>query len=164
MLTAILVSCTCSGVMWAGTTPLPRLIFEIGEGFENSLVSSTRSRNKLDNFTVLDAQLANINAALDPLTTAYNVDVLIYPCHMYNATAPGALSDPLKRISPGLLHLFDYFESLDKIGVFLEVYSSGIMTQQVGPRMGTLPPTPLYNATSRPGYIGLSIDVEVKKS
>ena len=45
------------------------------------------------------------------------------------------------------------------IGVFIEAYSSGIVTQQAGPRGGTLPATPLYNASS-PTYLGLSIDVE----
>jgi hypothetical protein len=137
---------------------LPRLIFEVSEGFGNSLVQSTLADTSAGRFEVLDAQLQNVYAALKPLTAHYSVDVLIYPCHLYNATAPGS-ADPLKRVHPGLHRFLRFFNQTD-IGVFLEIYSSGIMTQQVGARMGTLPPTPLYNASSEPGYIGLSMDIE----
>jgi hypothetical protein len=104
---------------------LPRLIFEIGEGFSNSLVASTRDATASGDFVALDAQLANIHSALLPLTLSYTVDVLLYPCHLYNATAPGAAADPLKRLHPGLLRMMAFFEDRKNMGVFLEAYSSG---------------------------------------
>ena len=148
--------------------PLPRLVFEVGEGFRNSLVVSTRGQTNAGNFTVLDAQLQNIHDALLSLTKFYQVDVLLYPTHLYNLTAKGATTAPLQRFHPGLMHFMSFFEKRGKIGVFLEAYSSGIVTQQVGPRQANcephcMPPTSLNGAPlskSNPGYIGLSMDLQ----
>lgn len=139
----------------------PRLVFEISEGFANSLVQSTSSFG--GNFTVLDAQLANVYDALLPLTARYAVDVLIYPCHLYNASGYVGSARP-STVHPSLHRMLQFFNQT-QIGVFLEIYSSGIMTQQVGPRMGNLPATPLHlpDGKIQPDtktYIGLSMDVD----
>jgi hypothetical protein len=154
--------CSAADVQsWCAAPGLPRLIFEIGEGFTNSLVASTKVETEGGDYRVLDAQLDNIHLALAPLTRSYTVDVLLYPCHLYNATAPGAVADPMQRLHPGLRRMMAYFEAADPpLGVFIEAYSSGVMTQQRDSRGGTLPATPLYNATSTPKYVGLSIDVQ----
>ena len=113
-------------------------MFEVGEGFRNSLVVSTRSQTAAGNFSVLDDQLDNIYEALLPLSTRYRVDVLLYPCHLYNLTAQGAETPPLHRFHPGLLHFMDFFETRGAISVFLEAYSSGIHSQQWGSRQSVL--------------------------
>ena len=166
------------GVAWAALLPLllglslpgpcrcsslPRLIFEIGEGFENSLVASTKNQTARGDFIALDAQLENIHAALLPLTRSYTVDVLLYPCHLVaygDAGGAGAGAGPLQKLHPGLLRTLAFFEAKGSIGVFIEAYSSGIVTQQVGPRKGVLPATPLRNASDPNRYLGLSIDLE----
>ena len=104
-------------------------MFEVGEGFHNSLVVSTRADTTVGNFTVLDAQLQNIHDAPLPLTASYKVEVLLYPTHLYNLTAQGASTVPLQRFHSGLLRFMSFFETRRKIGVFLEAYSSGIVTQ-----------------------------------
>ena len=112
-------------------------------------------------FSALDAQLTNIHSALLPLTRSYTVDALLYPCHLvaYSDDQRGS-EPPLQKLHPGLLRMLDFFEAKGTIGLFLEVYSSGIVTQQVGPRGGVLPPTPLRNVTDSHRYLGLSIDLE----
>jgi hypothetical protein len=148
--------------------PLPRLIFEIGEGFPNSLVASTKNETAAADFRHLDAQLDNIYRALLPLTQRYTVDVLLYPCHLIDYVyAPGSAGTrsrgPLEKLHPGLLRMMEFFEANVNdggIGVFIEAYSSGIITQQVGPRNGATPATPLRNSTDSRRYLGLSIDLE----
>ena len=147
---------------------LPRLVFEVGEGFTNSLVVSTRAHTAAGNFSVLDAQLSNIYQALLPLTASYTVDVLLSPCHLYNLTARGPDTPPLQRFHPGLLRFMQFFEAQGRVGVFLEAYSSGIVTQQVGYRQADcepdcMPPTSLSGSPlsqNNPGYKGLSMDLQ----
>lgn len=138
---------------------LPRLLIEVSEGFQNSLVQSTRTLGLQGNFSKLDSQLNNVYTALEPLVDAgYTVDVLLYPTYLYNSSG----KQLQERVHPNLRHFLEFFEQRGRIGVFLEVYSSGIMTQQKGPRCwqpDCLPLTPLYTNSSDV-YLGLSIDVE----
>lgn len=149
---------------------LPRIVIEVGEGFPNSLGVATRNAS---DFQVLDSQLANIYSALLPLSVAgYQTDALLYPTFLYNATAPGGETDPLKRAHPALHHILSFFETrahnssnsgVSGIGVFLEAYSSGIMTQQVGGRCwveGCLPRTPLTMHPNASTHLGLSMDID----
>jgi hypothetical protein len=141
--------------VFASERSLPRLVFEISEGFTNSVIQSMRD---LGNFTVLEGQLLNIRNALAPLRDAggFVVDVLIYPTHLYNQS----VSAPLGRVHPNLHRALSFLENDPAgIGVLLEIYSSGVLTQQEGPRGGTLPPSPLRNQSDT-RYLGLSMDVE----
>ena len=55
----------------------PLLLFEIDEGFSNSLVAGNR-----DDLAGLDARLERIYQGLAPLCSRYEVAVLIYPTYL----------------------------------------------------------------------------------
>lgn len=137
----------------------PLLVFEIDEGFPSSLISAYK-----DDFKGLDARLDNIRKGLTELTTKYDVAVLVYPTHLYDQNAFGKNSDqPINRIHPALMHVFEYFErhntSQHKITVMLEAYSSGIATSQNG-ELASVKPAPIDSNPDGKGISGWAMDVD----
>ncbi len=111
------------------------LMFEVDEGIKGGeLVAKYK-----DNLNLLDNALENIYNGISPLQSKYNVSVLIYPTWLYKESGYGQGSPAIgiNRIDPALLHTFNYFKSKN-IGIYLEIYSSGIYTNQNG-ELGTQP-------------------------
>ncbi len=104
------------------------------------------------------AALENIEAAIAPLKQKYPVAVLIFPQHEYKLEGWGAREGALDRFSPELLQAMDFFQSKGT-AVYLELYTSGIYTNQNG-ELGTLTPPPLY--ASQPDRLikGMSMDLD----
>lgn len=92
-----------------------------------------------DDLNALDQALGNIYKGIAPLQEKYDVSVLIYPTWLYKESGygPGSAATGINRIDPALIHTFNYFKE-KKIGVYLEMYSSGIYTAQNG-ELGNLP-------------------------
>jgi len=147
-------------VRFAAKAEKRTLLFEIDEGIgENELVSLYKN-----DFDKLDAALGNIYDSLVELTDMYEVAVLMYPTHHYKREGWGAGSaQPLDRIDAALQHTMQFFEDRGGlIKVYLEIYSSGIATNQNG-ALASLPPAPLYHTPEAEGRIGLSMDVDTLK-
>lgn len=102
----------------------PLLVFEIDEGFPDGLLGKYRSDP-----VSLKKALGNIEAALRPLKSQYQVAVLLYPCQAYRGVTQG--DHPIDRIEPALKQVMG-FCSDHSLGVILEAYSSGIETEQNG--------------------------------
>jgi hypothetical protein len=145
----------------AATTPVstsrPLLLFEIDEGFTNSLVSARRN-----DFASLDACLEHIYQGLAPLAARYEVAVLIYPTYLYDRAGWGTpRHTPEQRFHPALRQVLDFFRARrarTPISVFLEAYSSGAASQQSG-QAGRLPPPTLHGGADEPGRLGLTADL-----
>lgn len=139
----------------------PWVIFEIDEGYVDSLVN--RFRDGWDGYLGLEARLSKIYTSLYALAGVYNVAVLIYPTHLYDANAWGK-SNPVAydTLHPGLLRTLDFFNARggsNKIKVFFEMYSTGIVTNQNG-HLASLAKPPLYFANRSTDHrAGLSMDV-----
>lgn len=104
-------------------TPRPLLLFEIDEGFSTSLLGKFRNDP-----AGIDKPLDNIKAALQPLASKYDVAVLVYPTYAYTKDSEGRVG-----VLPVLRRLLDKFKpkaGQPKIGVFLELMSSGIASAQ----------------------------------
>ncbi|MCD9025705.1 discoidin domain-containing protein [Cohnella silvisoli] len=147
-------------VQFAAEAAKQTLLFEIDEGIgENELVSLYKN-----DFNQLDAALGNIYGSLNELSDQYDVAVLLYPTHHYKREGWGSgNAQPLDRIDAALKHTLQYFEDRGGlIKVYLEIYSSGIATNQNG-ALASLPPPPLYASLNGPGRIGLSMDVDTLK-
>ncbi len=118
----------------------PLLLFEIDEGFSNSLVAAYR-----DDLAGLDARLERIYQGLAPLSSRYEVAVLIYPTYLYRRAGWSSGDDrPGLRFHPALRRVLSFFRqhrAPASIGVFLEAYSSGAATQQSGELGRQVPPT-----------------------
>lgn len=111
------------------------LMFLIDEGIKGEeLIAKFK-----DDLNALDNALENIYKELSPLQEKYDVSVLIYPTWLYKETGygQGNAATGVNRIDPALIHTFDYFKKKG-IGVYLEMYSSGIYTAQNG-ELGNLP-------------------------
>jgi hypothetical protein len=108
---------------------MKELMFEIDEGIKGDELIA-KYKNDINS---LDNSLENIYNALSPLQVKYRVSVLIYPTWLYKESGYGQGSPAVgvNRIDPSLLHTFNYFKSKN-IGVYLEIYSSGIYTNQNG--------------------------------
>lgn len=135
------------------------LLFEIDEGFANGLLGRFR-----DDLAGLDKCLTNIRAGLAPLARKYDVAVLVYPCQAYlSSGSTSTNADRLASVHPVLKRLLAFFAQrptgAPRIGVFLEVYSSGIATQQSG-ELGRLPMPLLGVGSDDHGRSGLSMDIE----
>ncbi|MCX7018409.1 MAG: hypothetical protein NTY46_05305 [Candidatus Sumerlaeota bacterium] len=137
----------------------PMLVFEIDEGMPTSLVSGHKSKT-----AELDAHLANIDASLVDLTARYPVTVLIYPTHHYVRDKAGTA----EGMDTSLRHTLDHFSrplaNGRRVGVILELYSSGIATNQNG-RLASVPMPPLRAAgTADKGRRGLSMDLDTLRA
>lgn len=121
---AALTACALPLLASAQTKPL--FLFEIDEGFKDSLLG--RFRNDPAG---METALKNIRSGLIPLTKKYDVAVLLYPCQAYRAEGSG-----LDRVEPALKQVFEFFERPEPgqstIGVYLEAMSSGIASEQDG--------------------------------
>lgn len=111
------------------------LMFLIDEGIKGDELIA-KYKNDLN---ALDKALDNIYKELSPLQNKYDVSVLIYPTWLYKESGygQGAATTGVNRIDPALIHVFDYFKKKN-VGVYLEMYSSGIYTAQNG-ELGNLP-------------------------
>ncbi|MHB0997650.1 MAG: hypothetical protein ACYC27_00270 [Armatimonadota bacterium] len=139
----------------ADTVQRPLLVFEIDEGFNTSLLSRCK-----DNFPELDGCLDNIISSLSPLTSKYEVAVLIYPTHVYDRNGyEKSSAAPINRFHPVLKHTFEYFRDNSKIKIMLEAYSSGIETSQNG-RWANVPRAPLHSNPDDKGISGWSMDLD----
>jgi hypothetical protein len=138
------------------TTATPLLLFEIDEGFSTSLL--TKLRNKP---AEMESTLKHIEAALAELATVYPVAVLVYPTHMLRP--PNAQGQPagLDAVDPALCRLIEFFgHSPAGIKVYLELYSSGIATNQNGD-LAKLPMPRLHRGNAADnGRKGLSLDLD----
>ncbi len=105
-----------------------QIMFQIDEGMNGELIMHFK-----DDLHALDAALENICDAISPLQAKYTVSVNIYPTWLYKESGYGSGSAAVgvNRLDPALLHVFDYLKSKN-IGVYLELYSSGIYTSQNG--------------------------------
>jgi hypothetical protein len=131
------------------------LLFELDEGIGGQEITTIYQ----DDRRAYDRALENVYDALRPLTQAYRVAVLIYPQHHYRAQGYGRQpGEPLDRVSSNLLHALAFFQAKGGISVYLEMYSSGIRTNQNG-ELAALPPAPLHAADSS-GVDGLPMDVD----
>jgi len=111
------------------------LMFLIDEGIKGEeLVARYK-----DDLNALDKALENIYKELSPLQEKYDVSVLIYPTWLYKESGygSGSAATGVNRIHPALIHVFNYFAKKN-VGVYLEMYSSGIYTAQNG-ELGNLP-------------------------
>lgn len=105
------------------------LMFLIDEGLKgDELIAKYK-----DNLNSLDISLENIYKTIAPLQKQYELSVLIYPTWLYNENGYGQGSGSIgvNRINPALIHTFNYFKKKN-VGVYLEMYSSGIYTAQNG--------------------------------
>lgn len=158
ILTIMITSCA-SGNNQNSIRQNPLLLFEIDEGFPDSMLGKYK-----DNISELNKRLGNIYNSLSELTSKYDVAVLIYPTHLYDRNAYGkAEESPIDRIHPALKHTFDFFKyrNTDKcrITIFLEAYSSGIATNQDG-NLSNKPPAPVKNSPDDKGRLGWAMDVD----
>lgn len=130
----------------------PLLLFEIDEGFKDSLMGQFKNDPE-----GLKTALKNMRSGLVPLTKKYEVAVLVYPGQTYKESGTG-----LDRVEPVLKQLFDFFERPEPgqplIGVYLEAYSSGNATQQDGALDRRPIPHLGVGANDKP-RLGLSMDL-----
>ncbi len=148
-----------AGVAAAPAAKTPMLVFEIDEGMPTSLIAGNKSK-----IADLDADLANISDSLADLAGRYPVSVLIYPTHHYvrdKAGTAGGMDESLR-------HTLDHFSrplaNGRRAGVILELYSSGIATNQNG-RIASLPMPPLRAAgDGDKGRRGLSMDLDTLRA
>lgn len=117
------------------STDKRELMFLIDEGLKGEELIA-KYRNDL---TTLDASFRNIYGAVSPLQDKYDISVLIYPTWLYRESGYGEGSGEVgvNRIDPALIHTFDFWKQKN-VGVYLEIYSSGIYTAQNG-ELGNLP-------------------------
>lgn len=140
----------CCSVMATVQTPRPLLLFEIDEGFSTSLLGKFRNDP-----AGIDKPLDNIKAALQPLASKYDVAVLVYPTYAYTKDSEGRVG-----VLPVLRRLLDKFKPKaghPKIGVFLELMSSGIASAQQHDS-GLKPPLLGAGGPDKP-RLGLSLDM-----
>lgn len=118
----------------------PNLMFLIDEGIAGK---GLFYQNRND-FTKITQYLDNIITGVEPLTEKYEVSFLIYPTWHYNENGYDNkdASEGLNRIAPELQYGLKYIASKG-YKFYLEIYSSGIRTNQNG-ELGILAPAPLY--------------------
>lgn len=141
-----------------GLSTRPILLFEIEEGFHEETIY--RFRNLPAQLT---GALERLEENLLPLTSQYDVAVLIYPVSLYkrdgwDLSTPGALD----RTHPGLHRALEFFEDRFEetgIQVYLETVSSGIANMQHG-GIYVNDPAPIEYSPEAPGVIGLSLDLQ----
>ena len=99
-----------------------QIMFQIDEGMNGELIMHFK-----DNLNALDDALENICDAISPLQEKYTVSVNIYPTWLYKESGygNGSADVGVNRLDPALLHVFDYLKNKG-IGIYLELYSSGI--------------------------------------
>lgn len=116
-----------------------KLMFELDEGIAGNELLSIYEKD----YAALDAALDRITEGFSPLQKKYEVVYQIYPTWNYRERGyRSPASEPLNRISDVLKHTFEYFAKKG-LGLYLEMHSSGIRTNQNG-ELGTLPPAPLH--------------------
>ena len=145
-------------------TPAPSekvtLMFEVDEGLGRAELTTIYG----DDRQALDKALYNICDGLAPLKAKYDVSVLIYPTwHYYEEGYAGKdPAEPLNRISDDLKYVLEFFGD-QKIGVYLELVSSGIDTSQNGEVLDEdrkAKPMPPLHYGDETKYNGLSMDME----
>ncbi len=140
----------CCSVLAAAQSPRPLLLFEIDEGFSTSLLGKCRNDP-----AGIDKPIDNIKAALQPLASKYDVAVLVYPTYAYSKDAEGRVG-----VLPVLRRLLNKFKpkaGQPKIGVLLELMSSGIASAQQHDS-GLKPPFLGTGSPDKP-RLGLSLDM-----
>lgn len=155
LMLTVLSACTPKVPPKEDKTEKKELLFLIDEGIAGKeLMYAFRNDS-----AKLDVALDNIYEGIAPLMTKYKVSVLVYPMWHYKLEGYGGdASQGLNRISPQLKRTVDYFKVKD-VDVYLELYSSGINTNQNG-ELGNLP----YNRMrySSPDTVkSLSMDLDV---
>lgn len=106
-----------------------QIMFQIDEGMNGELIMHFK-----DNLNALDDALENI---CDAISIRFKRNMpsqsIIYPTWLYKESGygNGSADVGVNRLDPALLHVFDYLKSKD-IGIYLELYSSGIYTSQNG--------------------------------
>lgn len=138
------------------------LVFEIDEGMPGGLTDA----HGQDPDATMARGLERIHRSLAELTDAYDVAVLVYPTHLYDRGAyhePGAT--PIDAIHPRLLDLLRFFHARREehpIKVMLEIYSSGVGTNQNGELARKAKP-PLF-ARGADERDGLAMDLDAAEA
>lgn len=132
------------------------LVFLIDEGMCGKELITRYGNDKSAYYKALD----NISGSLKPLQSRYTVSVLVYPTWAYNANGfsdKEDVKDGVNRLHPSLRYVLNYFAEKN-IGVYLELYSSGIYTNQNG-EMGEQPLVSKHYGSEE--YVkGFSMDLE----
>lgn len=128
------------------------ILIEIDEGIGGIELTSVVGSN----YALLDQYLTNIIEGLRPLTTKYDVKFLIYPTWHYRDDP-----NPLNRVSNNLHYFFEFMQE-HNCKVYLEIYSSGIRTNQNGEIASLMTPPLHYGESER--VKGISLDMETIKA
>ena len=155
-------------LLWISVIPLPfltgcnvieakkELVFLIDEGMRGTELTGKYSNDT----TSLKLALDNIYDGLKQFQSEYDVSVLIYPTWSYSADGfpgRGDVQEGMNRIHTSLHQTIQYFGEKG-IGTYLELYSSGIYTNQNG-ELGNLPLVNRYYGKDEP-VKSLSVDLD----
>ncbi len=139
------------------------LLFQVDEGVGNYefIGGCNGDREKID------LVLNNVYSGIKDLQANYDVAVLIYPTWYYQETGWDGKdpSEPMNKWKDDFLYAMDFFEEKD-VGVYLEMMSSGIYTNQNG-ELGELPIVDINNGqegAERREVKGISMDLVSMKA
>ena len=125
------------------------LMFEIDEGMGGyEFVSGCKKADGSYDYARMDLILENIYDGIKDLTEVYDVTVHIYANWYYNEKGWFGKdpSNAINKWGDDLFYAMDFFESKG-IGVWLEIMSSGVYTNQ-NSELGTLPIVDIFHGTA----------------